>query len=708
MEINEDTLAALGRKITSAAALSTDDKTRADLFNEYMGEPYGDEVDGRSAFVSSDISDAVESTLPDIIDVFTASENVVTFLPVGAEDEPAAEQETDVVNHVFWKMNPGFLILYTWIKEALTQQNSYVKQGWVDKYRVEIEDFEDLDEQELLSILRDKQGTEYEVLDRSDFQVAQVPNPQTGQVEERIIPETDPKTGQPVPIRIKLRCITREKRYEICNIPQEDFFCTSDWHSISLDGIPVCGHRRKIEVGELLAMGFDEESLKAADEEYEQEQTTERHDTEDSRQYSLSDNDDDWGATRLITVYEAYVRHDMDEDGTAELCKVWAVGDGSQILKWEDGTDAVEEVSDHPFSCITPFIVPHRHVGRSLAELIRDIQRVKTVLMRHGLDSIYATNYARPMFDEMQGNSEQLYQDLMNPDPGAPIRTGGIPIEWTKPPQVVGDILPILGMMDSLAEKRTGSTQYAQGMATEALNNTAASTVAQVRDWVTMRKMLIARTFAETGFKDMFRRIHKDLRSGPHRDLAMKLRNQWVAVNPRQWKTRTDLTVAVGMGTGDRDTIREGMMLLAQTQEKMLAAGMPMVGMQEVRATAEKVMSTYGIEDIPPYIKDPSQIPPEQPKEPEQDPRMAIAMQQMQMQQQKQQQDFELKKYEIDLKHQRELEKLRLDQQKLVLDDDRARDVEELKAATGFQRDNPMRAELGPAIPYSQVTQGPR
>lgn len=165
---------------------------RSDLFDRYMGEPYGDEVQGRSQFVSTDVADAVEAILPDIMDVFTSSEGLIEFQPVGPEDEEAARQETGIVEHIFWQKNNGFEILYTWFKEALIQQNSYVQRGWVEKRRIEIEEYEDLTPDELLTILSEK--GDYEILESDG--------------------------GGDEPIRIKLRCTARDKRYEVTCFPR--------------------------------------------------------------------------------------------------------------------------------------------------------------------------------------------------------------------------------------------------------------------------------------------------------------------------------------------------------------------------------------------------------------------------------------------------------------------------------------------------------
>ena len=153
MKITDEIKAAISRLVEDAQSFSKDD-IRGDLFDRYMGEPYGDEQKGKSSFVSTDVADAIEAIMPDIMDVFTSAEDIVEFSPVGPEDEAQAKQETSAVSHVFWQKNLGFEILYTWFKEALIQQNSYVKYGWQEKERVTISEYEDLNPDELAEVFR--------------------------------------------------------------------------------------------------------------------------------------------------------------------------------------------------------------------------------------------------------------------------------------------------------------------------------------------------------------------------------------------------------------------------------------------------------------------------------------------------------------------------------------------------------------------------
>jgi len=94
---------------------------RADAMDYYLGDMRKDmpAQDGRSRAVSTDVADTIEGLMPNLMDIFAGSDEVVRFEPVGPEDEAAAQQETDYVNHVFMQQNPGFMILYSFIKDAL-------------------------------------------------------------------------------------------------------------------------------------------------------------------------------------------------------------------------------------------------------------------------------------------------------------------------------------------------------------------------------------------------------------------------------------------------------------------------------------------------------------------------------------------------------------------------------------------------------------
>ena len=135
-------------KANSLAAMSAAQlmEERARAMEYYLGDMSQDmpAQDGRSRAVSTDVSDVIEGMLPHLMDIFAGSDEVVRFEPVGPEDEEAAQQETDYVNHVFMQQNPGFMVLYSFIKDGLLSKTGLVKVWWDEDEREERETYYDL------------------------------------------------------------------------------------------------------------------------------------------------------------------------------------------------------------------------------------------------------------------------------------------------------------------------------------------------------------------------------------------------------------------------------------------------------------------------------------------------------------------------------------------------------------------------------------
>lgn len=135
----------------TAAQLMED---RATAMAYYLGDMSQDmpAQDGRSRAVSTDVADTIEGLMPSLMDIFAGSDEVVRFEPVGPEDEEAAQQETDYVNHVFMQNNPGFMILYGFIKDALLSKTGIVKVWWEEREQEERETYYDLTEEQYAAL----------------------------------------------------------------------------------------------------------------------------------------------------------------------------------------------------------------------------------------------------------------------------------------------------------------------------------------------------------------------------------------------------------------------------------------------------------------------------------------------------------------------------------------------------------------------------
>ena len=679
----------LGERLAGA---TNEDNTgkRTDLLNRYLAEPYGDEVDGRSKFLDSSAQDAVEAILPEVMDVFTSAPDLLEFEPVGQEDVDAAKQETAAVSHIFWQKNQGFLVLYTWLKEAMIQQNSYVWHGWVEKEERTVEAYEDLTFDEYIEVLSQFDPDEYEIEEQEGVDV--IEDEETG--AEMTVPALGDDL-EPMPISVKLRCTKRDKVYRVEPFPQEDFFVTPRWHSLSLDGVPVCGRRHRDKTEEdWLAFGFSEDSVKKLNSgNDDEEETAARHHTK-----NLSEEDDEGDSVEL---YEVYANLDLKGDGIPQLVRIWCTKDAGVIMDWADGSQAVDEVNSIPIKGLTPYIMPHRHIGQSVVEKVEGIQQVKTILIRQMLDNTYLTNYPRPIF-----NADEEGQDtvaaLANPAPGAPIpsRAG---IEWASPPAVAATVLPLLEKFDNLQEVRTGATRYNQGLDAQSLNKTATG-ISRIMGASQKKAKLIARTFAETGLRELFLGIHADLRKGPVKEMTMRLMGQWTPVNPRTWKHRADMVVNVGMGRGDKDERRIAYQMAGQVQRELIAAGSRMVDEQKLFNIIDDTLDTFGISATERYFNDPATTPAPPPQPPQPDP---IQMQ-LQMQAQIEAQKLQAQEAKDIRAHEAKMAELRLREIELTIriqDDQERLDLEARKAvmADDLERDK-MAVQGASAVPYGQVT----
>jgi hypothetical protein len=577
--------AALGAMTSSKL---TEERSRA--LDYYMGEmPDMVPPDGRSKAVSTDVLDTVEGMMPQLMEIFTAGENVVEFAAVGQEDEPAAKQETDYVNHVFMQRNPGFLTLYSMIKDALLSKVGIVKVFWEDEKKTKRERFVDQSD-DVYALLMSEPGVTI------------------AEHEEGV-----DAYGMP------MHSFVVEQQYDygcakVMAVPPEEFLISRK--ARSLRDATFAGHILNVTEAELIAQGWDEAQVKAL--------PTKSVDdtTEDQSRSTVEDwqTDGDHGlnrGARLIDVCESYVKCDYHGDGSLVIVKLTTAGPNGEILK-KGGKASIEEVECIPFAAMTPVIVTHRFFGRSMADLVLDIQRIKTALLRALLDNAYMANNQRFEVAEAFAGDKTL-DDLLANRPGGIVRTrqpGGIvPI----PNNPIGPfVFPLLDYVDGTREFRTGVTKQGMGLDANALQNQSATAVSQMFSVAQAKIRLIARIFAETGIKDLFWLLHGTIRRHASQADTVKLRNKWVPIDPREWRQRDDLTISVGLGTGSKAEQLQSLMMILNMQKEALASGLGLAKPEHLYNTATKIIELAGLKSPEPYFAqpDPNAVPPPPPPDP--------------------------------------------------------------------------------------------
>jgi hypothetical protein len=497
----------------------------------YLGEPFGNEVEGRSQFVSRDVADTIEGMLPSLLKIFTASDEVVKFEPNGPEDEKSAQQATDYINYVFNRQNNGFVVLYTFFKDALLQKNGFCKVYWDEYTTSKVEEYESLTRDESLMVYQQlvNQGYEVEILEFEEKEDGAV------DAKLRLVDKSGKVCLDPIPPE-EMR-VNKNAKFDI---QKERFVC----------------HERMVSASFLRENGFEPDDLEL-----------EKYDGEDwnlERQtrygYEQEDTQDDNPVEKEYLLRECYILVDYDKDGIAERRMVWKCG--KEILK-------NEEVDRVPIVTTTPIMMPHKMFGLSVGDLVSDIQLLKSTLIRQILDNMYLTNSPRMQVIDGMVNID----DLLNVRPGGIVRMKTF--DAAKPLPVPFFGAPAFNMLeyaDTVRENRTGVTRYNQGLDANSLNKTATG-INNIMNAAQQRIELIARIFAETGVKDMMWSIFQLVCKHEKKERVVRLRNEWTPVDPRSWSNRFDMTVSVGLGTGSKDQLLQAAQLIGQFQQQIAQGG---------------------------------------------------------------------------------------------------------------------------------------
>jgi hypothetical protein len=624
---------------------------RIEAMDYYLGEPFGNEQSDRSQVVSTEVSDTIEHIMPSLMRIFTQSDEYVRFVPHGPEDVGVAEQASDYCNWIINNDNRGFEIMHNWFKDALILKLGVVKFYWDEKTNVDTEEYEGLNEQELTLLLADE---EVEVTEQDERTVG----------EDLFLPDG---TVVPAPVLydIKVKRTKTDGSVVIENVPPEEFLISN--RAKSLDDAHFVAHRSEMSVSDLVAMGYDQDEVEryagASDLETSEERTSRFEDLEATPSFDSADP-----SMRSVLVTECFIRSDYDGDGIAEFRRVLTIGDGCHILE--------NEQCDHlPFAILSPILMPHRAVGRSVAELIMDVQLIKSTLMRQLLDNIYNTNNARVVAVEGQVNLD----DLLTNRPGGIVRTRTAgAVQPLQVPEVSRSVFPALAYMDSVREQRTGISKQSMGLDADALQSTTATAVAAMQAASQGKIEMIARVFAETGVRSLFRGILHLVTKYQNKAKMIRLNNNFVPIDPRQWEHMYDVQINVGLGTTQRDQQLATLFQIAAKQEGIMATmgpNNPIVTPIQYRNTLARIAELSGFKDVDSFFQDPRNAPPMPPAQQGPNPQMQLEMQ-------KAEQDLQLKreKMQLELAFEREKMAAELELRRQELEFERQLRMEKLRS----------------------------
>ena len=612
----------------------------------YRGDPFGNEEDGRSQVVAMEVRDTVSAMLPSLMKVFFSSENVVEYVPRGPEDVTGAQQATDYANYIFSNDNNGFMTTYALFKDSLVRKCGIAKYWWDEVEEVKIDDYSGLDDQTVQLLMQE--GAEVKIV---------VSYPDPSMPMDMMQPQVDPATGLPMPMQqpmlhdVQIKRTTKDGRIRIMAVPPEELVL--DRRARSFEDAGIIAHRQMATVDDLLAMGYEldeiEENISSTD--------LDSNDEYLARQplsTTMGSGDSLNPGQRRVLYVESYIRVDYDGDGIAELRKVCCMGSGYTIVR------------NLPASYI-PFVDfpcdPEPHTSpleaMSIFDLTHDIQEIKSEILRNTLDSLAQSIHPRTAVVEGQVNID----DVLNNETGAIIRVRapGMVQPFSSP--FVGQAaFPMLDYMDAMREDRTGMSKAAMGLDPDALQSTTKAAVAATVSASQSRLELQARLLAE-GMKKLFKGILYLMTTHQDKPRMVRLRNEWVEIDPRVWNNSMDVSINIGLGNGDTNDRIQALTMIAGKQEQIMqqfGLGNPVVTPAMYIRTIQKIIELSGFKDASSYFQTlPADYQMPQEDAPKPTPEEVLA----QVQAQSIQADIQKKAAELELKR-----------EQMIRDDDYRRD----------------------------------
>ena len=561
----------VNRELNAADSWANGDLSdqQAEALDYYYGQPFGDEEEGFSSVVTRDTLKTVEGIMPSLMKVFASGDTFVEFEPTGAEDVAEAQQATDYLNYVFDKRCDGFSVLYTWFKDALLMKNGLVEVSWAQDELCDIQNFRAIEQIEVDAL---EEEDEVELVHKE-------------------INEEDPNLYD-----VTIRRTNNRGRPVVDCIPSSEFRIKA--RSKSIKDSDFVARVQDVSIGALIDYGFNRDDISEG-----HGSSLIRNQVEDSRFGDVEESTEFKNDT-VVEYIKAWIKVFDEEDEKMKLFVVHMVG--NVVLE-------KEEVGEIPIINLSPIMMPHKFTGVSIADLVKDIQEIRSKMWRHTLDNLALSNAGRYAAVENQVNLQDLIDN----------RIGGIVREKVQGavrqlpvPQLGNATFPFLNELEKEREDRAGVSRMTQGLDAAALtSNTAATAVNQVMTAAQEKIQLIARIFAETGVKELFLQLYRLSRTNNSEVDIVKLRGRFVPVTPYDWKDRFDMTVTVGLGNQNKD---QQLMHLNNISTMLRGIGETrfgyLINAEHVHTLATEFIQNAGYKNSAQFIGDPRDVAPPEPQ----------------------------------------------------------------------------------------------
>lgn len=699
--------------------------------NEYyfLGLPKEDlappEIEGRSSVVDTTGRNTILGMEAPLIKTFYGTDNIVEFEETKEGDEDAAKQATDYCNYILRKKNPGYTIISTWIRDALVQKKGFIKVWW-DASKIEArEEYRGQTDVQLAILLDDDEVEPIEqrsypdpdaekqkakIVEQIDQQLQQMaaaaqqamqqPVDVQGQPPQAIaqfqqaMAEAEQIKAQPLPMLYDVTVKRVKTGGKVCieNVPPEEFLISRTAKSIAT--APFTAHRLQRTIGQLRSAGYKDLDDLGSDDVGAQLSTEriERVAYDDYDAYSEDMTESADPTMRKVWILECYVQADYDGDGIPEWRKVVRCGD--RLLE-------NVECDGPPFVDLGSIPLPHRFFGLCPMDLAIEPQRIQTSLLRAQLDNVYLQVNGRYFAVENQVNLD----DLLTSRPGGIVRVKaqGAVGRLDQGAGDSGNAMQLMAWYQDYTEESTGWTRQSQGGNGKGVPKQQTLGEANiVTNRADSRIEIISRQFAETGFTDLFRRILKLVTQYQDKAEMLKLGGKWQNIDPREWVNQFNLTINVGIGTGNKDQQVQHLQIMGQKQMEGLQLGI--VKPKQVYNLDVKMAEALGFKNGSQFFVDPEAPPdPNAPPPPPPPPDPAVVK--AQADEQRYQRELQFKQQQADMDRQATLQAKQMEAEAQMQVDRNRHEVEAQRQTLKLQNEAQLDAQKAEYAHVQQMAQ---
>lgn len=550
---------------------------RLELKKAYYGDGYGVDGDRRttgwSTYVDRSVMETVEWAKGPLLKVFAGTEDIVRYEPTSAADEQYAEDATEYVNRCVFGRR-AFDMVYGPLSDGL-----YQRVGWAKVYyhaedrRSVMQVLDGLDEAQAVAVVMAVQAAG----DEADVEVIR-----------------DKSTGL---YAATVYHVEHLESIEAEPLPSERVIFSRD--ATTIESARFVAHWEDRMVGELISEGYDAATLREIASNFDDYPETQRSQQINSTDTGTVDNINNSDGTRQIRVYEAYLWADIEGKGTIGRYKVVYAGSPSAITVLDSEP---WDMYRPPIFAFSSLPIPYSPVGLSLADLVMDIQVLRSEITRHMLDNGYLSNHGELHVNRGAGGEINL-DELGARGPGRYYESKG-PVTITALPftSMAEEMIAALQLTEKAREQRTGVGLTQQGLSADVLQQTATGASIQ-EEQQNVRIEMIARIYAEV-YAQMARYILVLAQRYLKQPIIMQRQGNFVELQPSQWNPAMNVVASVGLGTGNRRKKAESVQQIIALQSQFIAAfgkNSP-VRLENVVRSAHKLADTLGFESPEQYF----------------------------------------------------------------------------------------------------------